>query len=485
MSFRDEWKKAKADFEKQIVGHMDKDAVKKIGKGADLGPSLDKFEAAGNYEGRQAAIGAVLKGKTAYLSSLDAADPDDKKGEAAIKDLKDTLLDIWQRVEFATQPPKPGGRSKKVDLFYSRNAAGGLRPKWLQGGALEIKVYLVVDELVDEMIKSGELGYNYVNISAAVNKEVEKSVAAFKSTIEGIDAKLNLLSEKDRVAKVREANEVLKYYKGLVEADVNKVVDKMWAGFVARKAYLKQFKKECTIDIAIGAVTVVTSSVSIAMSWGTALLSCVAIAKAICDIGETINQLSRSVETTEGVLLGQMDFVVELVRKRTAAKDAGEGQKLAKAGEAGKEAATVLLGKISGELFTTVSGATKTAKEYNGKISELEKDAGQMYKKIQEFSATLPSSPDGADARVNAEMAKLHNHFKSLSKQFTTFNDEVQKKIGIGDRALDYCDRARKEDALPAFAKEKGGLAAAGVGLASLGQFVYNSAMAIKGVAGL
>ena len=102
MSFRDEWKKAKADFEKQIVGHMDKDAVKKIGKGADLGPSLDKFEAADNYEGRQAAIGAVLKGKTAYLSSLDAADPDDKKGEAAVKDLKDTLLDIWHTRATAT-----------------------------------------------------------------------------------------------------------------------------------------------------------------------------------------------------------------------------------------------------------------------------------------------------------------------------------------------------------------------------------------------
>jgi len=167
-------------------------------------------------------------------------------------------------------------------------------------------------------------------------------------------------------------------------------------GFRRAQSLPQTFKKECTIDIAIGAVTVVTSSVSIAMSW--ALPSSLrGHRQAICDIAETINHC-RAGETTEGVALGQMDFVVDLVKKRTESKEAGEGQKAAKAAEAGKEPRPSCSAKSAVNSSPPFPATTKTAKEYNGKNFRLEKDAGQMYKKLQDFPPPCLQS-DGADAR--------------------------------------------------------------------------------------
>lgn len=486
MPLKEDWKKARERFDKNAAGHIPADAFKKVGKCADFAPSLEKFERAKNYDERKAAIPAVLKAKTTYVQNLDAAEKTaDSKGKDEVKILRTTLLTIWKKVEDQAQPPKPSGRAEKVEIFYARNAAGGIRPKWLEMGALDIKVYLVIDETAAEMLKKNELGYTFVNFTNAINKEVQKSVEAFKKTIEGIDAKINILSGADRNAKTREANEVLKHYTKIVENNVNQLVDKLWGEFQGRKDYLKQFQKMCKIDITVGTIAIVTSGISLAASWGVGFLNVLAIAKAFSDITITLDRLSRTADESEKVLDEQIPFVINLLKERAQAKKDNESQLLGKAGETAKEAANVIVGKISASLFKSVSVATKTANEFYGKLSVTEGEAAKMYKGVQEFAAKLPSSPDGTDARVDTEMRKMHDHFKSLKQQFEDFNKALQSKIKKGKAAITACTKAKDEDAVPAFVRSAGGLTGLGVALASTGKFLYTASLAVKGLAGL
>ncbi|MDA7903182.1 hypothetical protein N9B31_05915 [Mariniblastus sp.] len=453
---REEWKKAKANFQKKASGNFSKKGLSGFGKGADFGPALKKFDLAKSLDDKKAKIPAVLKAVDKYRKMIKALEKDpqiNKAGTACLTGLKKSLESIWKDIERSVQPPKPSGRAAKVKLVSSRNAAGGLRPQWLDVGSIDINAYLVVDELVNQLEGQGELGYSWINLQSECNALVEKSTKAFAETIQKIDASLASLTAGQRAKKIKQANEVLNYYAKLVEKNVNKIVDKYWAGIISRQKYLKAFKKECKVDIACSTITIATSVTAIATSFGTAAVSGLAIAKAVADIAVVAQKLTRTAEGMESRLYSNMDKIVDLCVQRKQAKADGRGQKMSKAGQAAKEASTTLFGQVTSLLMTTVSRTNKEAKEYYGKLSELEKQAGKMYKKIDEAASKFSSTPQMPPGYNQTEFRNAFKQFKIMKKDFEQFNRNLQKKIEYGRWAIDVCGQVQDEDYVPAATK--------------------------------
>ena len=145
---------------------------------------------------------------------------------------------------------------------------------------------------------------------------------------------------------------------------------------LGREKFLKKFKMECKVDIGFSTLTIATGSAAIALSFGTAAITAVAIAKAVVDIAVVANKLCRSAESMEGHLYSNLVQIEELCVQRRTAKQEGRSQTASKTAQAAKEAATTAIGQISSLMMTTVSRTKKEAKEYYGKLSLMEVKAG-------------------------------------------------------------------------------------------------------------
>ena len=488
MANKETWQTAKKIWEKQGQPNLPPDALaqmRKLGwdKG-NLGTKLGAFDGAKTLGDKRTAWTPAFEQATKYQNILEKvvhttknakadAELDKKKAKTVteLNKLASTLGEILEDGRAATQDPKPSGRADKIELVAMQNAAGGLRPQWLQVGAIDIKSYLVVDAEVSRLEKAGELGYHWKELQRVCKDTVEKSTDAFEKTILALDGKLQMLSDDDRKAKVREANEVLKHYAGIVEANVNRIVDDYWARALQRQAYLKSFKKECKTDIALSSIAIATSTVSIAMSFGAAALSALVIAKAVLDIAVTIEKLYREADAVKISLKKNIANLEEIYEQRLAAKKSGQGQKASKAMMTVKTAVASALGPISAKMMTTTGRTLKEAKEFLGKLTKAEDNAGKLNKKLAEFSAALPSSPKGPDARTNADMARMHHAMKELSRQYVEFTDALRLDIAWGEACVTLCQNLNDEDYVAKFTSSAATGTKIAISLASLARF--------------
>lgn len=482
-NFKAEWKAAKLLWDKAGATTLEKptlEQMKKLGwDKLDLGKKLGVLDAAKELDKRRAAMAPVSlvieKYQLALKKGIDLTK--DSKAETGLKKLRVALGEILKEANASVQDPEPSGRAEELLLVAVQNAAGGVRTEWLQVGAIDIKSYLVVDAEVMRLEKAGELGYRWTELQKACADVVAQSSKAFAETIKVLDEKIGQMAREARTpsdakaieAKKTEANEVLRHYAKIVERNTNAVVDKYWQRALARQAYLKNFKSECKTDVAMSGVAIAVSAVSIAMTFGAAALSAAVIAKSVMDIGITLAKYYRSATEVEAVLAGHMKDVRKIYEQRVAAKAKGEGQKASKAGQMGKEAIASALGPISASLLTTTSRTLKEAKEYLGKLSETEAEAGKMWKQLNDFTSQFPSAPEGPDARSNAEMRALHNNFKAMNKQYQDFINSLRDNdIAWGERCEEICENLKKEDYLPDWTQKAGTTTKALIALASL-----------------
>jgi hypothetical protein len=444
MALRDDWQSAKTAFEKKRTNSKfsSKD-LKTFSKGANFGPSLKKFEQSKTLADKKTNIILVIKAVDKYEKMIKKMEASSKEPNDALAlgKLKKELFRIKKVCDDATQDPKPSGRSDKVMLVSRRNVASNSKPKWLEVNPINVSAYLVVDKTVMELEKSGELGYDWIHIQNKCNDIVEKSTAAFVSTIAGIDNKIMGLSESKRKLKLKEANEVLLHYKKIVDVNINKEVDDYWAKLLARNKHLKAFKKECYRDIAVGTVSIASSATSIAFTFGIAAVNALAIVKSTADIAMGIYKLSRDADTLEKQLKPNMIKIVELLEDRKK-----KGQELNKVKEGGKELAAFVFGQASELVITTTSRTEKQCREYSGKLTVMEAEARKMYKRIQEFTSKFPSSPEGLDKRQNDDMLKAHNDFLQMIGKFEKFQHLLNNKIQYAEWAQETCANARKKD---------------------------------------
>ncbi len=462
MALKDDWKTAKTKWEKGGQLKLEAPVLEQMKKAGwdkgNLGKKLEAFEKAKTLGDKRPAWAAVQDAAEKYQALL-------RKARAATKSayadselgLLDTALArIIAAGKLATQDPKPSGRAATTRLLAVQNAAGGIRLKWLQLGAIDVQAHLVVDSLVMDLEKAGEIGFHWAEVQKACAAEVAKSTDAFAKTILALDAKLQVMSDKDRADKVKEANEVLRHYRSIVETNVNRIVDDYWAKAVRRQVYLKDFKKECKIDIAMSSVAIAVSTVSLAMSFGAAAISVGVIAKAVLDIALTLEKLDRSAASTAVSLRKNMESIEDLYKQRLAAKKQDKGQKASKTGQAAKTAIASAMGPISAKLMTTTPRTLKEGKEYLGKLSEQETEAGKMQKRIVEFTASFPSAPEGPDATKNKAMREFHNNFMAMNRKYHDFIAQLRTDIAWGEDCVSICEKLGDEDAIVTFTNKAG-----------------------------
>ena len=474
MGLKEDWKTAKTKWEKNGVLTLEAPVLAQMKKSGwdkeNLGKKLESFDKATAMAEKRSAWLVAKTTSEKYQDLLRKAKKasDDKPAMKGIDLLDSALTDIVKAGNVGVQDPKPSGRAERVQLVAAQNAAGGVRTKWLEIGAIDIKAYLVVDALVMQLEKANEVGFHWAELQKACAAEVAKTTDAFAKTILALDKSLQVLSEKDRDAKVKEANEVLKHYRSIIEDNVNRVVDDYWARALKRQAYLKDFKKECKTDIVMSGVAIAVSAVSIGMSFGGAAVSVLVIAKAVLDIALTLEKLDRSAEAT-GLLLAKNFLAIKpLYEQRLAAKTSGGGQKASKTAQAGKTAIASALGPISEKLMTTTPRTLKQAKEYVGKLSDNEILAGQLNKKLVEYTNKFASNPKGPDARVNATMDKLNQNFRAMHLQYNAFATQLRADIDWGEHCIDTCEKLADEDAIVTFTNKAGTAAKSIAALGSL-----------------
>src|SRR5687767_3708118 len=123
------------------------------------------------------------------------------------------------------------------------NLVGDLKTKYLDVKATKVSVVIEVDKALDDLIKEGKESLKIAHLGDVAKAEVEKSAKLFVDTIMDIEAKIERdpLDADKTAKKIKEANEVLKHYAKIVEANANAAVQKEWQGYLARRKHLKDF----------------------------------------------------------------------------------------------------------------------------------------------------------------------------------------------------------------------------------------------------
>jgi hypothetical protein len=480
------WETAKKAWEKSGRSGMDAATLKQMGKDGwdkgDFGKKLAAVDKANDLLSRRVAWASASKQANVYKDLLDAAVSSrgvTRDGALALKKLVGTIDELLKRGGAATQDPEPSGRAKRVRLVAQQNAAGGVRTKWLEVGAIDIHAYLVIDEELARLEKDGELGFHFSEVQTTCADLVKRTSDAFAKTIDALDEKIGMLDGKDRADKVKEANEVLKHYAKVVERNVNKAVDDYWDRALKRRKYLANFKREVKIDMAVATVTIAVSSVSIAMSFGAAAISALAIAKAALELALSIEKYTRDADAVKKKLEPKMKDIQKLWKKREAAKAKGEGQRGSKAVEVLKEAAASAIGQAAREVLTTTSRTLKEATEFTGKLTAAEEEAGKLYKQIELFTEQFPSAPEGPDARQNKQMAKTFMKFKAMGQQYADFAAALRQDIAWGERSVEICEKLADEDYVPQWTKTAGTATKSAIGLTAVAKVTYQLATAL------
>jgi len=377
--------------------------------------------------------------------------------------------DAMLRADQAATRPQQEANGENPDQekiqIYARNFAIGLEAENFEIPALNVEAFVIVDSFVKDLLDRNEYGYSWINVREECNNSVESSRAIFAETIREIDENWANLSEVEQLAKAMEVEDVLAFYGTVVEENLKQVVADFWAGMISRQKFLKKFKMECKVDIGFSTLTIATGSAAIALSFGTAAITAVAIAKAVVDIAVVANKLCRSAESMESHLYSNLVQIEELCVQRRTAKEEGRSQTASKTAQAAKEAATTAIGQISSLMMTTVSRTKKESKEYYGKLSLMEVKAGELYKKIQEAASTFSNV---SDAENNETVTTARLKFEDMAAEFEKFNRNLRQKIEFGQLALDVCNEATREDYVPSITKPGTSGVAALLGLYAL-----------------
>jgi hypothetical protein len=449
MSLKDDWKKAKKQFEAAIQNTSQKDSLKKLGKGADFGPALEKFEKAKTFEEKQETVTGVLKAKTNYEALMDKAEKDaDADQKKAIGVLHKALLEIWKEVEDLAQPPRPGGGSVKHDLLRSFNLAAGVKVKFLDVKATQVDVYVEIDAVLDKLIKEGKESLKIDHLGNVAKAEVEKVRDDFVATIQGVEKKIQALAldVKERDAKIKEANEVLKHYAQIVEDRVNTAIQSEWKKYLSRKKYLSDFRIKSGVKIVLGTIGVGVAVASAVLSFGALWMNVVVAAKGIMDVAKTIQTLAEGIDTTYEKLQVDVVNVNRLNMERAEAKKTGASQ----AGSKSKEAAKELLNQLAPftkALTTSANTAGDRARQFLGQIAQLENTADDLVGKLNQAVGTMTKLPEkDMTPELKKIAADMDKTFQKTFTEITALHTKAQNGAKFGERAVKAVETLKKSD---------------------------------------
>lgn len=328
------------------------------------------------------------------------------------------------------------------------NLNGNLKSKYLDVKATQVDVIIELDSELDALIKAGKESLKIGHLGDVAKAELEKASKAFIATIADLDRKLESLAldPLNRDSKVKEANEVLKHYAKIVEANANLAVQKEWQGYLARQKHLSKFRVKCVLKITLGSIGVGIAVASAVMSFGTLWMNVVAAAKGVTDLMQTIKTWSQDIDAVYKDLLKQMETVHKLNLEREKKKKSSEGQKLSKTKEGLKELTNAIL-PITKSMVKATSEIENTCKQFLGLVAKLENKADDLVGQLNKLVSYMTKLPDKS---LSAELKKLVNQmdssFQSLFQKITTLHKRAQQAGKFGDRALKATQKLRKED---------------------------------------
>ncbi|HLY57244.1 MAG TPA: hypothetical protein VKS60_16895 [Stellaceae bacterium] len=437
-----EWSAAKSAFFKQGLSGQDvpPEIVMTLSQGKDLGPALKKFDAADSYEKRIKTVPDVLKAKDEYLKDIadaigsKAATP---KGKKALGELHKSLRDIWLAVDQESQPPRPSGQFVSAYRIRQFNLAAGVKPEMLKVDPVLVDVEVEVDKVFKHLLDAGEVGFRTQVLGDVAKEELEKIGDAFQATIMKVDETI----KKDPScleAKTKEANEVLQYYRKLVEDRVTAAVRAEWDRYLQNKKYLDTFKTNTKMKVVLGTIGAGVAIASAAMSFGVCWMNILAAAKGLAEVAKTIKTASESIDTTYRKLLDDMDHVSELNTKREKGKEkGGKSQKGSKALEAAKELAAGLM-PLTKDMLKTASSIDARCIQFSGQVSELESEADKLSGRLEIMTKNLSDLPNRL---LSTEQINLNRRMDKALKQMFEQIADLYKRARAADA---FAARARK-----------------------------------------
>src|SRR5690349_10537968 len=178
------------------------------------------------------------------------------------------------------------------------NLVGDLKTKYLDVKATKISIVIEIDQALDELIKAGKESLKISHLGDVAKAEVEKSAKLFVDTISDIEAKIERepLDADKTAKKVKEANEVLKHYAKIVEANANAAVQKEWQAYLARRKHLSNFRLKCVFKVVLGAIGVGVAVGSAVLTFGALWLNILAAVKGVTDLVQTAKTWAKDID---------------------------------------------------------------------------------------------------------------------------------------------------------------------------------------------
>ncbi len=363
------------------------------------------------------------------------------------------------------------------------NLSGGLKTKFLDVGATKVDVSIEIDSLLDDLIKQGKESLKINHLGDVAKAEIEKSSGAFTATIEDIEKKIakEILDGKETDKKIKEANEVLKHYAKIVEANVNAAVEKEWQGYLSRRKHLKDFRIKCGLKLVLGTIGAGIAITSAVLSFGALWMNIVAAAKVLTDLVQTAKTWSKDIDDVYKSMLKDIEKVDDLNRERQKAIDSKDGQKLSKTKEGLKELMNGLL-PITKSMTKCTSEIENQAKQFLGLISKLENQADDICGELTKAMKLMNKLPEKDMTPELRKLAKeMDQNFTKLFDEITDLHRKAQNAGKFGDRALIAVKKLRKEDSWGRLDPENSlDMTKHGITAYSVANFIFQCAMAGK-----
>lgn len=478
----DRWKAAKDQF---FAADLDTDAlppdfVDAIQQGCGFGPALKSFDAADTVEKRGKRIAVVLKAKDKYDTELRGALRGTKAEEArkALSKLQAELAAIWVDAEKAAQPPRPSAQMVHAVTLRSFDLAAGAKPVFLKLDPLRIDVSIDVDKELQRLIDSGQESLKIDHLGSKAAEQLAVLRSMFVETIMKVDKTIAADPTKLK-EKTAEANQVLKHYAGIVQDTLDRAVQAEWQKYAQRQAYLREFQVKTGAKIALTAVGVSVAAAAFVLSFGTAWVNLLAIAKGVAELAKNIDKLAEGIETTCRALMADQGHVSELNEQREAAKKKdgkGRSQAGSKAKELSKEVLAAIM-PITRDMIKAASAIEARCKQFQGQISRLDREADGMVGQLNAARKQLGSVPDAMMSPAQRAAGKqMAGAIADLFASITRLHQKTQAFAAFGDRMLDAVKKLRKEDSWAPCAESAGSGGMKAVALYSLANFMFECA---------
>ena len=473
------WKAAKDQF---YAADLDTDSlppdfVVAIEQGFGFGPALKSFDAADTVDKRAKRIVPVLKAKDECDGELRSALRGTKAEEArkALSKLQAELAAIWVDANSAAQPPRPSAQMVNAVKLRSFNLADGAKPVFLKVDPIKVDVSIDVDKELQRLTDSGQESLKIDYLGRKAEEQLATLRGLFTDTIMKVDKAIaaDPTKLKDKTA---EANQVLKHYAGIVQDTLDRAVQAEWQKYAQRQAYLKEFQVKTGAKIAVTVIGISVAAASFVLSFGTAWVNLLVIAKGVMELAKNIDKLAEGIETTGTALMKDQQHVTELNAQREAAKKKdgkGKSQTGSKAKELSKEVLAAIT-PITRDMIKAASAIEARCKQFLGQISRLDNEADGLVGQLNAARKRLSGVPDAMlSVEQRAAGKKMAAAIDDLFAAITRLHRKAQVYAEFGDSALEAVKKLRKEDSWAPYAEGIGGGGGKALAIYGLASFMF------------